>query len=696
MTKMSSRTVFLRRQRNAPPPLVLLFIIFSAISHGDEGAHNGLPHGSSRTEIKSACLISNYDHSGFVRGFDLSGWHPTYNTLAVPSITPFWAQEFSGLDIVARELRAVSRSVGVGVIDAGFDLRHLPGEAMSQELREQPLISSSRYDQTEHGSAVVSLIAGREPVGGSPASKIEFAWIHSPDVLEQAEAVKKLQRVKIVNLSMAINEANLPILQKISEHSILVTAAGNDYFRDIGLKSNVSAIIVGSSNIYGFMSDFSQLGDSVDILAPSDTYVQTSWEKGWYEGFGGTSGATPAVTAALANAIHFLPFLNLKQSRSLLKLTATPTVLGKATPGILNAVRLVEAARRLAKVCTDGDCLDKYLAPSDDKQRQDATLLFDMSSLAKDVETEAQTQLKSDQCNNQRDGFRLLRKAFLLDPTESRRQQLEKYYTQMNVGNAIFYETLQKDGLKHLLENKIDLRKMYSLATPSSQVHIERAILRAKVISSEKPTGMVLDEEYTRQSAQGVSGPRMIATVELAGHYADALARSRNQKDVEKVEQAQSKAEKLIVKAMSSSDPDLQIAALNQASAFTLSISPEVLQLGIASSQPKVRMTAYHGVVQRGGLDATEKLVEAMKDEDARLRRISIRWAETLLKAVTGNDKSRYFQRNNIGLLEHALKSAFNDSDEDVANESRRVHGENRDVFTKPFVKPKYSTPSPF
>ena len=99
------------------------------------------------------------------------------------------------------------------------------------------------------------------------------------------------------------------VFQKLSSsgvsRSIVVVSSGNDFPKRLDnmenkASKNFDAILVGSFSPRGFVSDFSQSGREVAILAPSDDWITSARKEGKYYRFGGTSGAAPLVTGSLA------------------------------------------------------------------------------------------------------------------------------------------------------------------------------------------------------------------------------------------------------------------------------------------------------------------------------------------------------------------------------------------------------------
>ena len=151
-------------------------------------------------------------------------------------------------------------------------------------------------------------------------------------------------------------------LNALSPPSIVVTAAGNDHPKPItNLKNkaakNFNAIIVGSMAPNGNRSYFSQQGEAVHIMAPSDHYITSSNKDGSYRRFGGTSGATPLVTGSLAGFEWMAGYHpTAAEAKILLEKTAIPTLSSNDKPqkngvGMVNAYKLGMVGKRLKQMC---------------------------------------------------------------------------------------------------------------------------------------------------------------------------------------------------------------------------------------------------------------------------------------------------------------------------------------------------------
>ena len=224
-------------------------------------------------------------------------------------------------------------------------------------------------------------------------------------------------------------------LRALSPPSIVVTAAGNNApqpvspLKDLASKQ-FGAIIVGSLRSSGQRSSFSQSSSEVTIMAPGDYNLTSSDDQNRYRKFGGTSGATPLVSASLAGfewLSHYHP--TPEEAKLLLKKTAIPTSGGP----MLNSYKLGMVGKALAKACKEEQnklsCIKEKIKDEDtykpENLRSVAQLgdfsheqMFPECSSSQDQCSPSQNQgEKEKKCYDQEGAFLLLRKEALLDPS---------------------------------------------------------------------------------------------------------------------------------------------------------------------------------------------------------------------------------------------------------------------------------------
>ena len=235
----------------------------------------------------------------------------------------------------------------------------------------------------------------------------------------------------------------LDAFSSISPPAVWIVASGNmyKYFGDHknidsvdrALSEKLDVILVGSLSPDGLVSNFSQEGEELHILAPSDKYI-VSRPRRWYEQFGGTSGAAPLVTGSLSGFEWLSGYHpDSEESKMLLEKTAIPTIHSqyekprKNGVGLLNAYKLGQVAKRLKKKCgTDKACFKEalradatYQFPIDDVLFKELSFIFPNCGLEG---ADSQSNIAS--CEDKERVFNRLRKAAFLNPSKKELWQI--------------------------------------------------------------------------------------------------------------------------------------------------------------------------------------------------------------------------------------------------------------------------------
>ena len=406
--------------------------------------------------------------------------------------TEFWPHEAIGTVEVREFLQELSNqgyplsASDVAVIDMGFPY-DASGTKLSQaaesflNLKEGYQLKKGRAANRDdakigrHGMQVASIIAGKSPVGTSINARISyledsiydleeinipssgvvnFSWSRPP-TSEFDRKLSNALRLDLIPDSLDIPEAELDRL--LGGDAIIVQAAGNE-FPDSDAYWKVKAgievinnsdlvdfgsrvIKVGSVAPDGFVSSFSKTGKDVVVLAPSDNSI-ISYDGKKQLNFGGTSGAAPLVTAALADVLSILPELKRSEARELLQRTAIKTSINEVSDmngaGVLNHYKLVRVAKRLADL---GYPKNRAALFND--------ALYDFSAEARELHASA---TDSDDLNTY---LKKLRTAFLLDADNADiRTELSDTYRKAGLKKqAEFFdvpaESLQKYSYAH-------------------------------------------------------------------------------------------------------------------------------------------------------------------------------------------------------------------------------------------------------
>ena len=311
---------------------------------------------TSSLNIRTCALQNNVDREEGVRHSIISD----RENLMGGELSDYWAQELIGSDLLREELKktpAPDRENWIAIFDDrmanhNISVQNLISDegkhAVLPDLEEETLSfldtlsvegyksALSLYETRYPGDYLFGLVPQRPPhyINNS------MGWDKSKDIYE-------------VFQQLAFNKTSTPIIISISGNHFpnrledIKTQASKDF----------DVIVVGSFSPFGFVSDFSQSGEELAILAPSDFWLTSAGEDGEYEPFGGTSGAAPLVTGSLAGFEWLSGYHpTAKEAKVLLEKTAIPTLHSHEKPringaGLLNAYKLGEVAKRLKEKC---------------------------------------------------------------------------------------------------------------------------------------------------------------------------------------------------------------------------------------------------------------------------------------------------------------------------------------------------------
>ena len=296
-----------------------------------------------------------------------------------------------------------------------------------------------------HATAVANLLNGKSPVGisrkGVIAAEIEQAYEedeHNTDVTRMGLVSNTAQLVDIINISTYF--AGFAATQALSDYAtasgrgvLCVVCAGNDFPTPLYGKGDsgggLNLITVGSCAPTGYFSYFSRAGKQLTIAAPSDDDILSiAAGTGEFTAFGGTSGAAPLVSGALADVISIIPNLTLDEAIHMLQKTAVQTSINALQEGrgVLNYYKLLRVAARVRQ------------AAAGDPQKMHE-LLFDDTMY--DFSGEAH-RLRSTASAEPEQAFFYLRTAFLLHSRdlETRRLLAEMYRHAGHEAEALFYD----------------------------------------------------------------------------------------------------------------------------------------------------------------------------------------------------------------------------------------------------------------
>lgn len=250
------------------------------------------------------------------------------------------------------------KGVTVAILDSGVNdhiaLNGGNGHVTNVALTE--LADGS--EQLGHGTAVASIISGdhRLTPGVSPAADILSIRITdaegSSDSFTLAEGILTAADAgaKVINISMGsygdsavVEEA---VQYALERGSIIVASSGNEGLDAIAYPAAYEGVIaVGAVEANGEHLDFSNSGDSLDVVAPG-YQVNAAWGDEQLTSFSGTSASAPFISGAIAAAMSENPHMSAQQAADLvLRVTNDAGYPGEDTAygsGVLAMDRVME------------------------------------------------------------------------------------------------------------------------------------------------------------------------------------------------------------------------------------------------------------------------------------------------------------------------------------------------------------------
>ncbi|AFY02452.1 S8/S53 family peptidase [Bdellovibrio bacteriovorus] len=338
-------------------------------------------------------------------------------------LTPYWAQEYIGADLVKQEMRQTPGlvKVPVSVYDSGFEKDHIK---LTRDIEVDTASGGmGEIGYGGHGTSVASLLNWPGMVSASEV--VDFVQLRrvSPDIFYYSvlQEIKSMPvRPWIISNSMGWETSEVTrYAQQADQMGIIwVMASGNSHPLKIEDHERLAPVIsVGSYSPRGLQTMYSQESDQLDILAPGDDYQAAIDGMGARALFGATSGATPLVSATIANVKSLLPSLSRSDVEFLLKKTALRSFHSLYLPenktGLLNAYKAWRVAQNLKAVCKDNhQCLQTEI-------RNSVHYRFARSALSAVTENLCQGRdVLSQQHMNE------LRRQYFLNPQHARYAQL--------------------------------------------------------------------------------------------------------------------------------------------------------------------------------------------------------------------------------------------------------------------------------
>jgi hypothetical protein len=334
--------------------------------------------------------------------------HPNLN------LSKFWAQEYIGSDLMVKFLKEKSFENRIRV-----DLFDSNTGAFIGEKDHANKVNSLIKKDNQNDSGVSFNIDSKSQIFDTKRSEDYFQHV------DKILGMQKEERPLIINNSMGWEKGTNEAVSRLTQEGIIfVKASGNDnWYVEEESKINSDIIIVGSSTPGGFPSTFSNIGEEVSILAPSDSYI-ISRNLGQDVKFSGTSAAAPLVSGTIANALAIYPNIGIQNIKQVLKKTAIPVVSSfekpqRNGPGIINSYKLVRVMDRLAQKCLSSEDINCIQNALNNPQTYNFESELSLEKLKQDAKDAFPTcnhkkQKKDISCNFKKEIFQKIKEASYL------------------------------------------------------------------------------------------------------------------------------------------------------------------------------------------------------------------------------------------------------------------------------------------
>lgn len=268
---------------------------------------------------------------------------------------------------------ATGHGVTIADCDAGFyhdepDLNAnmlLDHRADLSDLQEPDVVNDGPY--ATHGTSVTAIIAGVMNAAGTNGiaynSKIVPLQNYNYDASDDLD--KEEATAKCILKAITIPDVKIIVLENQTENGssetfvgtrdavrlalqsgVIIVSAGGNYSAELleEKKDNTGSIIVGALTENDGVPFWSNFGERITVAAYGEKLHTLSGPNGAFNDFGGTSGATPQVAAAVALMKEVNPLLTPDQAREILTNTRLNTAETAKVGGILRVDEAVRAA----------------------------------------------------------------------------------------------------------------------------------------------------------------------------------------------------------------------------------------------------------------------------------------------------------------------------------------------------------------
>lgn len=392
-------------------------------------------------------------------------------TLKWGTLSPFWAQESVGADLArdfVESTTSESTIVPIGALDMGYDPRLIPTCRLTSCKSVEEVFRTLPPDEipselVAHGTGVLNLILGPEPVGVSARARLEVALGGRPYVRDSRDASfypvinskARLFSVPLVGFGPEAVAAFNTLRRDYGK--IFVVGMGLPEGGDLAILRNqerIEGIRVASLTSEGRPQLEEALQLQVDVWVPAGEELQTILREkrmgGPYSSFGNASAAVGVTLGILADLTSFGIQLDVDEIRIILNRSGVPLKPGSNAQGIpmLNALKLARIGDRLRAMNWS------RLSVETKKAILEGRDLYDFRWEALDLEKEALRQRESSAESSLREGLRNLRQSFFLRPDRDVATTImEIYESEGLTQNALFWSALARSSPSNSDEN---------------------------------------------------------------------------------------------------------------------------------------------------------------------------------------------------------------------------------------------------
>lgn len=405
-------------------------------------ARNEAPAPASLEAPAPACELTQYN---------------TAQALRDGALSPFWAQELSGLDLAAfpRNAAKMGVAVKVAVLDQGFG--ELPA-ALKSKFTASVMPSAQ---PTNHGAMTLGLLTG--PIPYSIQAPLEISHLFevrtTADYLRVMEALEdSKQTPTVIHISVGLghtSNAVRDVMKRMAAKSLLVGAAANDWPSETERnEKEFPGMLVGSLSPEGYPTENSGVMSAVTISVPSDRYLVSTADGKTPAAFGGTSAASAIVASVVAAARSLVPDLTQEEIKEIFATTGMPTPAGRVGANGyagLNAVQFLAVVDRIRSQGLAGKARDKSITAGSTGR---------LYQFEKEAEVELTRALPvmedpAATCEARKMAYAQLRRAFFLQPSGKAAPALAKaLMSQGLTSNARYVENMERKGMTaHLGED---------------------------------------------------------------------------------------------------------------------------------------------------------------------------------------------------------------------------------------------------